>query len=62
MCDPPTRLPYPFANTFSCIGYMKAVKGEMRGSFESMIVCAGMLMRFPGICRYRYATFFYPAH
>lgn len=41
---------------------MKAVKGEMRGSFESMIVCAGMLMRFPGICRYRYATFFYPAH
>lgn len=32
---------------------MKAVKGDMRGSFESLKVCARVLMRFPGICRYR---------
>lgn len=36
------------------MAYLKAVKGEMRGAFESMKVCAEVLMRFPGICRYRF--------
>lgn len=39
---------------------MKAVKGDMRGSFESLKVCARVLMRFPGICRYRFVVIFLP--
>ena len=35
---------------------MMAIKGEMRSSFESMKVCAKVMMRFPGICHYRFAN------
>ena len=33
----------------------------MRRSFEAMKVCAGLLMRFPGICRDRFARCCYLA-
>ena len=42
----------------SGIAYMQAVNGDMHGCFESLKVCARVLMRFPGICRYRFECAF----
>lgn len=38
------------------MAYMNVVKGEMRSAFKSIKVCAEVLVRFPGICRYRFAN------
>ncbi|CAM9274390.1 unnamed protein product, partial [Laminaria digitata] len=35
------------------VAYMKAVKGDIHSAFESIKFCARLVMRFPGICRYR---------
>lgn len=44
--------------SFSNVAYMKAVKGDIHNAFQSIKFCARVVMRFPGICRYRFAIFF----
>ena len=39
------------------VAYMKAVKGDVHSAFQSIKFCARVVMRFPGICRYRFVVF-----
>lgn len=46
----PGSLPTPS----STMAYMDLIRGEMHSGFQSIKACARVVIRFPGICRYRF--------
>ncbi len=54
---PPSPLSLPFSN----LAYMKAVEGEIDGSYQSLKACAGVVLRYPGLARLRCAIVRYTA-
>lgn len=53
---PPAYMSAPCSllTSSSTMAYMDLIRGEMHSGFQSIKACARVIIRFPGICRYRF--------
>ena len=52
--------PFALLSSFSDMSYMKMIQDDIDGTIQSAKACATVVLRFPGICRFRRRLAFQP--